>query len=456
MGMTTACSDDDDKDKNTTTEEDVSQGGENNDGQASITVMTAEDAQREFDRVGRQLINKIDANKFDPIFTLSQFCSEKFLGDDEVAVNPDHNYPYDTNKSRNLRNIMRHMETTAQGDFAGVTSIRRITETYRFSDYCGIFTWNESAQDWDEQKSTSELTYKFDHNGTPCVVTVKTSGTEYTWTVKNDRGTATDYVVIPSQLTATVTEGNTVLASFVLNVPECSQSGKNYRLNGELKVSDYTIAGEVTDNNATAKATCYIALDTEKLIEGTIEFNGSSLADDDAFIREEFGHENVKGGKVTCSVLGSIVLNMQADNTSGLSRELDFDGYYSYSEYKDYWMTTPSIYKWSDKATAERNARAAANAANRDVTSYITFTQGTYKADVEWEAYLFDQYFYSWGPDTNGNYSKYESGEWEIRPVIVFDNNSRYSFENYFNETRFSSLISLFESLAEDFEDLDK
>lgn len=447
IGMTTSCGNDDDNSSGT--------GNDNGDNsgiidvpQNAITVNNAEDAQKEFDRVGRELLNKIDAEKFRSIITLAQFCEEEFFYDDYEEYDPGYYPPYN-----GLNGIMRHISATAKGDFTGVTSIKRIAKTYGFGDYCGIYTWNAREEEWFKTESTDELTYKFNHEGKPCVVTVKNSGSEYTFAVKENNLSVREYIKIPERLTATVTENGAVLASFNLNVAKCDQAGKGYQLDAEMNVSDYIIRGTVTDDNTTAQAKCNLTLNGEKLIEGEMEVNGNALADDSAFL-DDFDNKNVKNGKATYSLLRSINLNVEADNRSGLIDKLDFDGYYSYYEYKYDYMDAPYIYSHSDKATAEREAREAADAANRYTTSSISFAKGDYRPRMEWEAYICYQYDYSWG-GTSGNYSRSESQEWDIRPVIIFDNDGRYSFENYFTETRFSSLITVFESLMNDFDYVD-
>lgn len=450
LGMVTACGDDN-PDENPPGQGENGGNGPGGNTQSPITVNTAEDAQNEFDRVGQELIRKIDANKFKPLVNLARYCDETFFYDDDEVFYPE----YMEEPSYRLKAIMRHISTTAQGNFAGVASVKRIVETYSLDDYTGVYTWDESMEEWKKQPSTNELTYKFDdQEGKPCVVTVKKNGTEYTWNVKDEWGQVTEQVKVPSNLTATITDGGTQLASFDLQVPKCDQNGKNYALNAQLKVSDYIIKGEATNNNATAKATYSMKLNNETLIEGTAEVNGNKLADDNAFIQDEMERDDVTNGSATYTLLGSINLNIKADNSKGLLDALDFDGYYSRYEYKYNYMDEPSIWKESDKETAEGEAREAAQKANDYIQSNITFAKGSYAPHVDWEPYLSYEYNDSWGPEADGYYYKSEGGEWDIRPVIVFDNDGRYSFEEYFNETRFSSVISVFESLMEDFERL--
>ena len=44
--------------------------------------------------------------------------------------------------------------------------------------------------------------------------------------------------------------------------------------------------------------------------------------------------------------------------------------------------------------------------------------------------------------------------EWSVEPVIVFEDETSYSIEKYFNEEDFKKLIKAIERLGEDYEDL--
>ena len=442
--------------------------GGGNGGGPTTNIITASDAQQEIDRVGRELANKINAEDFKDIASLTNFCMEKFLSSDEVMRgeewHPDNSRDpegpgiydedgddiFDSPGTRLIR-IVRHLSATAQGDLAGVTSIKRIAETYGASDYAGIYTWNEETEEWDKEESTSELTYKFNHGNKPCVVTVKKNGVEHSWTSWKKNRT----FKIPSNLSGSVTEGGNVLAQLNVNVTECSQDNRKYALSSELKVGNYIIAGSASDDNSTAKANCYMAAKGEKLIEATVDASGYLLADEDSTFNNKSGWNHVKNAKGTYTMLNSVLLNITADNTQGLYNAISKPMDYYYYEYYDSWSDTLIVYKESDKATAEKAARDAADAANRYIKSNISFKNGDYTAPAEWEAYLSYQYSYSWKSDYNTSYSKDESMGWDIRPVLTFDNGGRYTFENYFTQARFSSLISVFESLINDFESLD-
>ena len=50
--------------------------------------------------------------------------------------------------------------------------------------------------------------------------------------------------------------------------------------------------------------------------------------------------------------------------------------------------------------------------------------------------------------------SGYEYGEWSTQPVLNFEDGTTYTFEQYFTQTRFRSLIAAFEQLGERFENL--
>ena len=139
---------------------------------------------------------------------------------------------------------------------------------------------------------------------------------------------------------------------------------------------------------------------------------------------------------MSCTILGRLSLQITADNNSGaLAEALDYDGYYWYS-------TSDSV---DYKSIARQEALAAAEAINQNCTAALHFNQSSYYVPVTWQSVLYD---YS-SPG-----SGYEYGEWSTQPVLNFEDGTTYTFEQYFTQTRFRSLIAAFEQLSERFENL--
>lgn len=83
---------------------------------------------------------------------------------------------------------------------------------------------------------------------------------------------------------------------------------------------------------------------------------------------------------------------------------------------------------------AESNAGKFASVLNNNVKASMYFgNTSAEQAKIEWQKY-FDEYYGG-------------SGDWLVEPVMVFNDGSRFTFEEYFNEDRFANVENKFASL---------
>ncbi len=468
LGLT-ACGDDDEpiveENKTETGGGNTDTGGDDNNDEGTDEgdnttpgnpVWSTKDAQDELDRVGKAVMKKINAQDLKQLVVLAEYCAETFMEDDEEEYYPGYwdQYPY-YSPTQGLKKLMRSVSQISQGDFMQTVSTRTTGEIYELSQFFGTFTWDEEEEDWVETKNSKQLLYKFSHNGKACSVSVTPSSDVYSWFVKDENGLAGDEVRIPKKVTAEVIEGGRTLATFTLNTTQCSQSAKKYAVDATFKaMSSYQITTSLSDNNSEAKATGSLKIGTEEIMKMEAVVKGNNLANDNQFADGSFnGHKSVQSATLNLNVLNSVNVRLKADNTTGASEQLeDFDGYYYYYEYPNYYGE-PYIHKYSDAATAEAEAREAADVVNANTTSDLYFNKGSYSAPITWKAT--EVYHNSWpwyDSYTGRTYQQYD-GEWGVEPVISFDG-VPFLFESYFNESRFSSLIDTFNDLIRDFENL--
>lgn len=446
MCLTTACGDDEPEPITPPTEQPPG-GSDDDDDPNNDTPSVSNDAQaqQELDRVGQELMNKIDADKFKPLIRLAQYCNDTFFADED-EMEPDWGYdptyPYAA-----LKGMMGELRSVARGDIARMANRRMITKLYQLSEYYGTFTWNEDNKEWDETPNNNALVYKFKHNGKDCECKITGTGRAYTWNwTEDDEKTR---VEIPEHVTATVVEGNTVLAQLTVNTTTCDQDGHNYAIHTQLDAAGYSVKGEITDDNAKAQAQASLLLGNETLITGSCTVNGKHLADEEQFKDDYDAAENLKTGEITLSLLNSIQVDIQADNRTKDLQWLDYDGYYYYSEYRYPGATEPSIYRDSDSETAKANAQKALDAINQYVTARLLFRNGGYTVPIAWDLKHSETH---WGDSESSSYGYYGyDGYWDVNPLMVF-NDATYTFDNYFTDVRFSSLIDMYNQLAEDFE----
>ena len=95
----------------------------------------------------------------------------------------------------------------------------------------------------------------------------------------------------------------------------------------------------------------------------------------------------------------------------------------------------------------ESQFKSYVNQANSLLQFYLYFDNtNTKQAKVDFEPFR-DEYYNYWNGTT--------SYEWYYEPVIRFFDGTAYStFEAYFNETDFKSLINTFNDLLDNYEDL--
>lgn len=433
MCLTTACSDEENTDGN---------GG---DGTPS-EIVTSTQAQQELDRVGRQLMEKVDADKLKPVIQLADFCDRTFFNDDDEV------YPVEPDEVP-LTSFMHNVKALAQGDIARIATKRMTKEIYDLSQYYATFTWDENAERWIESSNSEALVYKFNHAGSPCIVTVKGSGRTYEIARKDSTGYVFDTAKIPEHITATITEGSSTIAQMAINTTECDQDGKKFAINTAFTAAGYTIAAEMTDNNTQAQANVTFLSGNELLITAKCSLDGRDLADLDKIYNDQFPESDLHKAGLICDILNDVQIKISADNTDGLSEKTDFDGYYYYYETKNPGDTATYVHKYSDNETAQRLAQTAADASNQYIKAALYFTNGTYCTPMKWQPYhmVYEDFE---GDNGWGGYSIRKSGEWVIDPVMVFDGETTYTFGNFFTEARFSSLVEMYNDLMRDFDEI--
>ncbi len=414
------------------------EGGDNGgNAEPNTPVASVEQAQSEIDRVGKELIGKINAEQLEPIITLAQYAENTFLDnydkEEDYIITPDPYYP--------MRKLMRTLRKCAEGDVALLASKRAIYDIYTLTDYYGHWVWDEDDLQWNETDgiyNEASLTYRFNHEGKPCIAEVKGSEEVFEWNAENADGELSNVIVrVPKVITATVKENNVELMRLTINTTACDYKNKSYSINSSFETCGYKITSELLDDNKKVKANAYLYVNGEKLISMTGEANGNHLADVDRFTEEDFDVEtDLKDGILTYDILNSLILKINANNSYELREALDFDGYYFYTE----------GYSYSDKNTALKNAQKAAEVISREIPSILHFSNSSYSCPITWQPVLTDEYSYT------STYYTYYEGEYELEPVINFENGTTYTFGKYFTDNRFQSLIDVFEELLEDFD----
>ena len=169
-------------------------------------------------------------------------------------------------------------------------------------------------------------------------------------------------------------------------------------------------------------------------VSGDVELVNSKYVYEEEDVVDEFTTVEVKKLKdvaVSIDILGEV----QVKGTCSNVKEA-YEAVGSFWEAIDGYDHNTHTSKTPDEAAAMRYL----NNLNAKLDLGVYYDGGSNKqASVEFEM---DKREYEWGTD------------YDIMPVIVFADNSRYTVEDYFTEEAFESLLNKMEGFGEDYEDL--
>ena len=440
---TTACSDDENNGDNG--------GNGNGPGGGNVPVATMQQAQQEIDRVSKEFISKIDAEQLKPVVNLAAYCENTFFGNDGNVDVPNDVFVPDYG----INGLVRMVRDAATGNFAVTASHKRIQHIYRISTIYGKWEWNETDRQWDQiegPEKADALTYTFRHEGQTCVAKINGSGRSWKLEEKDSTGYVYNTLEVPEYITATVTEGDKELVRIVVNTTECSLDGKVLRAKTDINLANLKATGVIEDHNTEAKAHATLFSNNEQLATLSCNVNGNNLADANVISNGYFdGKNDLENGEAACNIMNSMSLNLKVDNRHAkLADAISFDGYYYYHESYRAGDDSVRIYRISSKEEARAKAVTAAQKANEYINAALYFANSSYSTPVTFSASETDHYWTEWRSEYNPqNYDKSERGEWDIEPLLNFENGTTYTFGQYFTTVRFSSLISTFNELLE-------
>ena len=403
----TSCGDDEDGSTN---------GGGNNGGNGGNTSeLTVSQQKERLESTALELMGKVNTNDFQSIADLFE----------QVTDNGD---PGDV--------LSDWFETCA--DACKLTVLGNGTERYLYtaSNFYGQFTYSNGR--WKQTgKESGNLTFNFNNqNGTPCQLKVTATAkgatlhhnsfdsweSDYNGQWYNDEHFKENSFVVPDKVTVTLSQGGTKLATATVNTkltlsngPEVDLGKDKAYVTAELMVNDYKIVVEKaqynmaggSNNTATASAKLYKG--SELLVTASASAAGTVREEDDPI---------VKSVSVSCDVLGKVQVRGTVNNVNQISDYLD-----DISE------------KYYNNEEATKNAIRKINELT-DLGLYFDGRQDK-SAEVKYQA-RYDDYGYN--------------GYWSEEQVVVFPDGSAYqSFEEYFDEYTYDSVIRKFEDICEQF-----
>ena len=416
---------------------DEEDGGEG--GGLPAGALTPEENKERLSQIGKEFINAIPASDFDELDQLATHIKNNYCSTD-YQVEDVENWA-----DRCFKSLIESTWTGDATDYATYKYTRRI---YELSKFRGHLTYNGSK--WVVEEANDLQATCTDQNGQQVVARLTTSGAVkkvYIGEIEMDEDYSSywglyemdeAYAVIPEIITITLTSGNQALVTVTVTTDLRSVSGENFDLSkdGAVVAVRAQLAGyDINCQRIAAKANTAGGLYAKFTVskggrsllnfetQGNANYSGSNLVwsedtDMDAF------EENVQkfGGKVTgvsCDIMGRLQVRGYCTDARALA-----DAFENAEDNKR-------------NAEAVRNYAKTAN----DCFAAAFYYDGT---DVPQGAMEFEAVANSTGE------------KYYIEPVIVFADGSRYNMTNdsYFNEENFKSLVDLFDSLANGYEDM--
>ncbi|MDO4161093.1 MAG: hypothetical protein Q4D41_11605 [Prevotellaceae bacterium] len=390
-------------------------GGDNQGGSSTDTLTTMEQKQL-LETTANELMALVNVSDFQAVAEIGDYINDTET--DNSAIDSFFDAGYEACTVSSSDELIRNL--------------------YKASNFYGVFELQSGR--WRlTSTSVSYLEFNFtDGSGKSCSLRVTCSGNETT--VHNDvfDDSEEDYIyrdgygtwietriensiVIPEQINVTLKQSGTTLASVsvkssltLANGPEFDYTTDNAEISMTTTVSQYSVAIETFAFNAGKDASMSAKLQKSGETLVSLDVNGTGdLSDED-------------------NLTGSVTSNFNIMNKVRLSGSLT-----SIEKFNKY------LERASDNDYNETEFKSSLSNANAlmDIKAYFN------KSSVA-NAYMQLYPFSSTG---------YYGERWDYEPVIVFADGSSYStFESYFDEIFFDSVINKFKKLGDDFVDLVK
>lgn len=385
--------------------------GENPGGNTEVPAMSSSQAKQSLQSTADELLAKINVNEFDEF-------KQMFDGVDvdEADVVSDW---FEAAKSACSINVSGADEA----------------HLWKAANFVGAFELQNGV--WKQTRTDGkDLVFTFnDAEGKKCVLTVKASdeatrihhdvfdGEDWDWDYANHHEIITRYVnqfMLPKTVTVTLTRDGSTRVSATVNTTvktdgEIDLGKDELDVTADVQIGAFTVKVSKASYKAgkTAEAKAVIAKNGETLITVSANGNGSYSSKDEEF---SFGQM-----VATVDILGKAKVVAAISDVDMLSNMLDEadDNYNNESAFKQNIENANKLINMNLYLDGSANSSAK-----------------LYLASVSEE--------YPWSS------SKY----WNYETWMEFSDGSKYSFDSYFNENAFKSVVDKVESIIDDFKDL--
>ena len=266
----------------------------------------------------------------------------------------------------------------------------------------GTWEYNEYTSQWDNKKTgqKGEVTYKFKVDGTAATIHATYS----------DKTIRFEGRTVPVGVSMKVTLGTDTLAELNSSI-NMNEAETQISVNSSLSASGYLfgVVADINNNNSESMAVVTFSKDGEVLV--SLDANGIF----DSNLRFD---PPLKSAAGELRIMDDLRVNLSC---SDLQKIIEEDR--------------------KNDPTYEAYHKRMADVYNQYIHGELRYAESEYVvANIAFQAYA---------EDDNGDGIINDNDDWNIEPLIVFSQDgSKYSFDDYFSEVKFQSLLEQCEALV--------
>ena len=382
----------------------------------STSGLTPDENKEKFESIASEVVVQFEPTDHEALLTaVNDFCRFSDYGYLEV----------DRDEFRSASTLMK-----ALGDVCGKNNLGKVllfaganSDLYRAAQYYGIYTYANGT--WSKSPSNDRLEFNFTTQDNRKVkFSATTSGSEVIFWKSTDDG---ETLAVPEHASATVTVNGSEVCNLTMNA-QLNAAAKTANIEVSLNASGYIFACNVNATPNKATANFNMSKNGTNIISGNADVTGQRMTDPTE--ADEDNPQNLfNNASSRVNILDDAYVTASCSNIKGLVDQLDaIDAKYD-------WTQDEQCYK--EQAIAVNNAV--------DVNLYYT-TSSAVVASLEAHAYISDTYYNSY----NGQTIEY----WDLESIIVFDDGSKYSLDEYFDDdVTFGDLIDSYDELELQYRD---
>lgn len=343
-----------------------------------------------------------------------------------VQICEDSEFPQIATSARGLREAIGNEDyldySRAAADMA-----------FNLSMFKGFYQHNSNIMAWQKLEESDDVRLRY-WDGTS-EYNMSLSGSADTWTTTFTVDGTPVEIEVPKVLDFTLVAGSTSVTSpnsiLTLKLKTDFKDSERINVSSEIKAANIFITTTISGNNTSVDQSLNFSIDNVStyrrydLFSTKTKITGSNLCSIAAW---------QKAGDNDAQALGSMISN--ASNTLMILQRVQIQS--SLTDMKTFVANCDPYfnkYNSSDpKGSAEKAAKGLGSSIKAEM--YFTGDKNKVRATLGWEACRYDDYYDEWG----------------VRPLIIFtSDNTPYSFEEYFGNSRFLSVENQFNRLLQQY-----